>query len=439
MMKKTGEGRKMGDKRGEFVGSFDVIRDILRDIFIYGCFTVDDFENKGISASKYNRKLKKFKDMFDENCLIRQTINGKKAYYLKVNMFEASYNYLFDSYTMKTFTNPEMKDILLLMQIFSKSDVIEISQQQIKIKMELIQEDENVEIVESNLNRRLVYLNKIGFINKNKGNGSRLYKISNDILYDINEAEILKLMQAVDLMRNTLYPGSCGNFLFETLKRYVRRMPNLKNYRSPFLIKHNHYGQVLDDEILWILLQAIEKKKYVTFDIFESKKAKEMYEQVLPVKIFADEVYGRRFVLTILSGVGNKTKVFRLDRIKNIKIEDGNSNEFGDEILTAAISAQNENSITGGCDNFDGKIYEVKLRVHTSVIEYVKDEFSAARIEKINKEQFQVIVMLNNPTEIKPWLRKFINFIKVEKSDEHNLAEIMEEDLEMWRNVYGSL
>ncbi|MDI3537451.1 MAG: hypothetical protein PWP16_818 [Eubacteriaceae bacterium] len=425
-------------KNRDFVSQYEKIRGLLREIFVYGCFNVDDFIDKGISKSKYNQDIRKILNSIDPNVIENQRINNKKAYYFRINMFETSGNVLFDSFMLKSFTNQEIELSLKIMQLLTASKD-PLTQKEIEERLDaffLESGGSDIHLTDSTtLYRRLKDLENSSFLKKSK---SHIYKysLSEDCFYHLNEDEFYHLITAIDFMRNVQYPSSCGNFLHDTLIRYAQK----KWDRIPvniLLFKHNHFAHILDDEILWSLLLAISKNEEVKFHV-EGKNGKEIYKRIRPLAIFADEQYGRRYLMAGIDASISQTRIFRLDKISDIK-RSRPANKWDAESQANAVIAQKRHSLTGGCDHLGKKAIKVGLIIENVVSERMQIEVNdlIVAVQTIDENHTRLELEVNQAEELKPWLRRYTGKILIEESNEHKLKEIMDAELTEWKACYG--
>lgn len=407
-------------KARDFVSDYNKIRCILRDIFIYGCFTVDDFERKGISKSKYNQDKKKIMAFLDDRYINFQTINGKRALYFDTNMFTATCNYLIDSFMMKSFVDTEAIWIIKLLQIFSD----EAKMLNSKGILETVGDETDI----TTLYRRLKMMVENGYLCEKMEKGEMKYYISKDIFENLDDEEIEKIIIAVDFFKNIKYPATCGGFLQDTLKRYMElRTGEAYMYESPFLIKHNHFSHVLDDDILWGILPAIYNRNNIKLTYIKNNQQTEVCTN--PLKIIADEKYGRRYLFAVKD---EKANIFRLDRISNIAL---GSEKF--QLPQADFfEEQLGKSFTGATLPLSGNTHKVVLRIKEDVLEKIKGEINIYKVSFYNNDEYIVELDVNNPTELKPWLRTYMGKVMVVPTEDSTLAQEMQQELEQWRKKY---
>lgn len=134
----------------------------------------------------------------------------------------------------------------------------------------------------------------------------------------------------------------------------------------------------------------------------------------------------------------SQTKVFRLDKIKNVKITKKSSG-WDERRLDEQVSQQNKQSLTGGCDGFSRKPVKVGLQLHKSLVKRVCNEIGDLVINQqpLDEQKIRLELEVNDPVELKPWLRRYTSVIVIEENPEHSLREMMAAELEDWRNLYG--
>lgn len=434
-------GKKHKAESRDFVSQYETIRSILRAMSLYGCSTVDDFKAQGISPSKYNQLIRKFTGFIEWKYMKRQRIDSKEAIYFTSDMFDTDYNYLLDTLTMKSFADTKVAASLKIMQILTKSPT-PLTRGEIWGDVADTRDNnkKGEPLSESSINRILQTLVEIGYVNIDDEQSKYTYCLSTDPFEELDEQELQRLMQFVDVMRNVVYPSTCGNFLFESINLYRESKGISKKYENPFQLKHNKLWYVLEDEVLWRLLRAINDEKTVSLDYEHNDGTMfiRSYKNICPIIIVAEERFGRRYLSVHGEKDQNLSSLLRLDKISKVKI-----NIEDIELSRAKLLEEHREkmkySVMGISPRMSSDtIKEVSLVIPQDLLRDVQAELKLSSMPTIEKEgNYCVTLQVSSVDELKPFLRRFIGKIEVKNSKEHNLRETLQEELAEWRKLYG--
>ena len=176
--------------------------------------------------------------------------------------------------------------------------------------------------------------------NNNQINNIEYYKLSNDVLKEVDnfDSEIRNkesnyltgssLEQLRDMViffyHTTNYLSVPGYFLAHTITSYIDNIynTNAADTYSPkndiFIFRDNKIQNTLDNNEIWIILEAISKKKEIKYD-YINKKSVTSNNTIYPVKIIIEDEYGRVYCYGKTDNHSQYAS-FRVDRASNIKI-----------------------------------------------------------------------------------------------------------------------
>lgn len=413
----------MAAKSRDFVLDYDKIREILRLIFFYGCYTADDFKKEGISYESYNQYKRIIEAFFNTQ---KQTINRKKAIFFNDDMFNTDFNFLYDTYSIKRCVYSKIALCLVILQIMSDGDK--------RTKNKLLDDfsDNNIEISESSMYRQLAFLCDIGYINQEEVKNETCYELANDVFAQYDESQLLSILNCIDLMRNLIPPFVCGNFAFETLMKYNKESQKKDvDYINPFMIKNNYFGQVLDDNIVWRILCAVNEKKLIGF-LYQQKK----FSKILPIKLNVDYNSGRRYLFAIQKDLQNQPILFRLDKMSELEIT---KVSFSDDEYAEGTIMYKENmrySVAGSTLLKPSKPIVVEFTCSVEMRYIVECIFPNCKITE-NDNDILVTILTNTALELKPKLRTIWSGISNFCCDDNELVQALDDELQVWRAMYG--
>ena len=410
----------MGTKDDKFLQDYEQIRKLIRMQFLYDDFTVDHAARIGLSVSRYNElksTLAAYIRSKDANTESRR-INNKKTFSLKNSMFVNGYNYLCDTFGAKNIVPSQFESYIKILQLLytRRGEYVSLTD----ISAESGSASEN-----STLNNHINELSDMGYIDV-RGNGyQKFVRLSQDCLGMVEKNEdMVMFLDMISLMRNVTQPYLCGNMMFRTAVSAFRNDGTVTDYENPFTFAQSHFEQVLDDEIVWKLMCAIHQRKKL------SCRSRGDERKVCPLEIATNAETGRRYLLS--ADESGSLISMRMNQISYARIT---GEDFGAEQFRERLREARKYSFTGTVLLNGGEI------PHTVELEFLP--FMRETLERLFPDiEFtaegsicSAKVLVNNEKEIKPWLRRNMDTVKVK--DGTPLAEEIAEDMEQWRKVYG--
>lgn len=440
----------------DFTKNYEKMRPVLRDIFLYGCFYRSDFKAKrGLSASKVDNEKRKVFTFLDSrfiNDRNGKTLKRRKYLQLLYNMFYVQENYLKFSYFIKKISADRAKMIIDLLLILSESPM-SLTEVLNSYKDQLANSD--YKDPEQQVRRCLDDLECIGYIEKKQKNNTTIYyELTNDFFQNISEDDLIDFWQLLQFFAVVAPLTVPGYTLQNTMKLYLQQ--NKQNFipQNIFLFKDAHLQQILDEEIAAKILTGITNKQPLSFEY--KKQYGEVWEQKgpeLPLKLLLDAFYGRWYVIMLKPGVDGKPPWLasrRLDRIrkvtpppkpksvkasfkKNIKLYDINIDKQLEENIKHSWCVQLLQ------EKYNYKPVLVELIFHLSkdnekaILERIRKEGRTGKIEPLINYKYKYSIYVNDPVEMKPWIRSFTGCVEILHSDEHRLKEDLKEQ---WKELF---
>ena len=102
------------------IRDYENIREILRDIYIFGCFSKEDFIKKGISGRKYDNEQRRINAYLPKHFVKKKKIRKKVLLYCSYHIEDSTKNYLADTYRNKSFTAFDIMGFFYIQQILYK-------------------------------------------------------------------------------------------------------------------------------------------------------------------------------------------------------------------------------------------------------------------------------------------------------------------------------
>lgn len=408
------------------IRDYSDIRDILRDIYIFGCFSRDDYISKGISGRKYDNEQRRITSYLPEK-FIKKKREGKRVLpYCSYDMTVMPENFLAETYRNKSFTLLDIMSYFYVMTILNAKSGMSLSE-----ILEVIP-DKNDEVVytKDNLRKKLEELIDKGLVLLEKKGRSVVYKITKDYLADFENDELVDMYWLLEFVKNVIPLEMPFFFLQKKLKLYlyVERNVEIGDIHA-FQYKHNHLFNVLDNEVMLVALVAIHEKRSLL--IKYTFREKECSDTVLPIKVIHECTYSRQYLL-YYDLAEEKIITRRIDKIISADIKKSVSEDVLEKALRKSVSAENAWCTSGvGLSPEEVKVeFHINEEKEQYVLERIRREGKGGNIEKISTGIYVFSIRVSDPLEMTPWIRSFGERAKVIYSKDGALEKHLIEDYE---------
>jgi len=100
----------------DFIKHYNIIRDILRDCFLYGCFSRDGLESKrNVSSRKISYEMRRIQQYVEEEYIKVDKDGRYKLLNLTYDFMRHSDNFLVSTYMTKSFTRTDLLIYFLIL------------------------------------------------------------------------------------------------------------------------------------------------------------------------------------------------------------------------------------------------------------------------------------------------------------------------------------
>ena len=436
----------------ELIKNFSKCRDYVRDFFVYGFKSRQDFTSEKKSARTYDDERRRITSWLDnyvvEDLSNENTTHGKvKNISLQMDSNLLDTNPLFAVWKTKSFTD---NDILLHFYILDALRDKALSANELA---DLLSSDYELAADTQLVRRKCNEYVDEGLLSSQKQGKTLLYKIGTtwDELCKIDTSE--SLSDAIKLMQLDCPFGYVGDTI----------LSNLHNKNQIFRVKHCFPAFTLEEEIAYSLLKAKEEHSCVKIDIVSNRREEKTVTHCgFPLKIFVSTRTGRRYICMYLlkydkpkkrqyinefqtisntksnTGITMKSDPTediaplklkfhceRLDQIKSVKKltpHDTSKNQWA-QIKSASEAfpdmleklEQNTPYIWGV--SFDGVKTKVVLTLNINgqweqfILVRLKREGKDGIVTKLSDNTFRYEKIVFDANEMFPWLRTFIGRI----------------------------
>lgn len=403
----------------ELIKSFSKSREYVRDFFVYGFKTRDEFS--GWSGRTYDNERRRLESWLPRYVRQEYTEKGKNIY-LSIDSNLLDTNPLYQVWKAKSFTD---NDIMLHFYIL---DYLRESEGETADEItDGMLNRYNVVFESQMVRRKCNEYARDGMLTKEKSGKTVLYRLNPPFQELL--VEYPGLEDAIKLYQLSSPLGIVGNTI----------MDNVSIENDLFRIKHNFFVHTLEDEILFLLLQAMHGEKTVSLAVKSTKTENMQTVEGVPLKISVSTRSGRRF-LCLYQTERKRFSSVRLDAVKEAEIKEVYPNykeirrkfEQNKE-LAWGVSFQNE-----GRQHLEH--VKLTLHIHETTEAYILNrlerEGKGGVVKRIAQDTFTYETDVFDANEMLPWIRSFTGRIIDMESDCKKLKTTFQRDFAAMYKMY---
>ena len=402
----------------ELIKKFDKIRDYMRDFYVFGFKSREDFDKKSLRS--YDNERRRIESYLSDYMSFSNDESGKNIF-IEADCCDISANPLYRAFKAKSFTKNDITlhfiilDILVTCGGLSASDVAD------QIASDYLTYFENPTLLDvSTVRGKLSEYETLGLLSAEKVGKKILYALNN------TQIDLNGISDALIYFSETSPIGVVGGFLLDKTTA-----------ENDFMrFKHHYIMHALESEVVYELLQAMKNQQEVTL-INVSRKNNILTEWIaIPLKILIGVQSGRRYICVKTRDHGIKN--MRLDYVKSVipmdRVPDYQALRADVETMLAS---------TWGSSFGDGKTMQtLKMTLHIPaherfVLDRIQREGRHGTIEKIEDDVYEYSIDVYDTTEMMPWVRTFIGRIVSLGGTNKRMIQLFHDDMKKMNDIYG--
>lgn len=405
----------------ELIKNFGKVRDYVRDFYIFGFRTRDDFDGK--SSRTYDNEKRRIESWLGNHVQSSQVGHRKKTA-VTIDSSRIYENPLYKCYRSKSFTDNDIRLHFILLDILDGTEmtVPELTDAVLEHYGMLFDQ----QIIRLKLRE---YVNE-GLVVQTK-KGSSVYYTKSKLYANSLIDKFPNLSHMTVFFSEEVPFGVVGNFLMRKAE-IVNRI---------FTRKHCYMVHTLDDEVLLSLTDAMTKQCEVTLSCAGIKNRRDYEITAVPLKIHSSVQTGRNYV--IMYSIPQRRLIsLRVDAVKKVKI--GSVCEKYDEYL--GYYEKNKGHLWGTSFG-DRRKYGQTEHIHMEIIfdetteHYIADrlmrECRGGTVTRLSEGRYAFDIDLFDANEASPWIKTFTGRIAVFETDNKELRERFIADMRRMNKVYG--
>ena len=402
----------------ELIKNFNKIRDYMRDFYVYGFKSRDDYTKK--SARSYDDEKRRLESWLGNYMKFHQTADGKNVF-LSIDSRVTRHNPLYKAWKTKSFTDGDITLHFIVMDILSDGQELSLGDIAYQVDKYLSAFGNARVFDASTIRKKLNEYVKEGLLLRRKNGKIMLYRRAEEL--EIPSTDVL------DFFSETAPCGVIGSFLED----------KTNDIADHFAFKHHYITSAMDSEVLCMILQAIHEKRNITVEMINRKKDRITETDVVPLRVMISVQSGRQYMMAY-APYFKRITAYRLDNIVTVK--NGEVADRFDE-LRDKLSKMQQHMWGVATDSRSGNRMEhIEFTVQYDdgedhIPRRLEREKRVGHVEYIDEHTCHFSADVYDASELIPWIRTFICRI-TDISISNKVLEIQfKEDLQAMYEMYG--
>ena len=403
----------------ELIKNFEKIRGYLREFYVYGFKSRDEYDVK--STRSYDNERRRVESWLGEYMSFRQDQNGKNVF-ISVDNRTVPHNPLFNAFKAKSFTDNDIILHFYILDLLADGDTLTVKQITDRISTDYLSHFEAADILdESTVRKKLKEYEQLGLLESDKIGRELAFRRTKD------DVDLESWRDAIGFFSESNPMGVIGSYLLD-------RCPDSSDR---FSFKHHYLLHAMDSEVVYELLAAIREHRCVELTTYVTRRDELRQNTVLPLKIFISTQSGRHYLLAYHYRL-RRPMFFRIDNIRKVK---------------SGSVENNWDKYTKFYDNFKENLWgvsigaghsldhvEITLRVNKYegfIIDRLEREKRCGSVQRVDDYTYRFVADVYDSMEMLPWIRTFIGRIVSFECSNKFTRDRFYDDLELMRSFYG--
>ena len=407
----------------ELIKNFEKIRAYMRDFYIYGFKSRDDYQKK--SARSYDDERRRLESWLGDHMSFVRTPEGKNVF-ISIDSRTIRHNPLFNAWKAKSFTDGDITLHFILFDILHDPDLK-------RTIAELLQEIDTKYLAgfeapmmfdESTIRKKLKEYCEAGIVAAEK-EGRKVY-------YRRTEStDLSNLNDALHYFSEVAPCGVIGSFILD----------KEESDTDAFTFKHHYITGAIDSGVLAALFAAMREKRAVTITNMSRKEDMPRRIRIIPLRVLISVQNGRQHLFAYLPEYNFFTSD-RIDYLSNVKLEDPTPrfDELRAELdrMQSKMWGVSVKRNKWGNDHLEHVEFTIKIEDNEEyIVRRLEREKRIGTVEKLDEHTYRFSADVYDTSEMIPWIRTFICCIDKMNFSNRTIENQFKKDLEAMYRMYG--
>lgn len=407
----------------ELIKNFEKIRAYMRDFYVYGFKSRDDYQKK--SARSYDDERRRLESWLGDHMSFVRTPEGKNVF-ISIDSRTIRHNPLYNAWKAKSFTDGDITLHFILFDILHDPSVK-------RTIAELLQEIDTKYLAsfetpmmfdESTIRKKLKEYCEAGIVMAEK-EGRKVYYRRMDSTSISNLNDVLHYFSEVAPC------GVIGSFILD----------KEDSDTDAFTFKHHYITGAIDSGVLAALFAAMREKRAVTITNMSRKKDMPRRIRIIPLRVLISVQNGRQHLFAYLPEYNFFTS-YRIDYLSNVKLEDPTPrfDELRAELdrMQSKMWGVSVKRNKWGNDHLEHVEFTIKVEDNEEyIVKRLEREKRIGTVEKLDEHTYRFSADVYDTSEMIPWIRTFICRIDKMNFSNRTIENQFKKDLEAMYRMYG--
>lgn len=405
----------------ELVKNFSRIRDYMREFYVYGFKSREEFTKK--STRSYDDEKRRLESWLGDYMQFRQTSEGKNVF-LSIDSRLSRHNPLYKAWKAKSFTDGDITLHFILFDIlYDDEKTFSLAEITTAIDDYLSVFEVPRVFDESTVRKKLKeYVNEGLILSE---------KIGKTVYYRKARSDKFPDADVLDFFSEVAPCGVIGSFILDKTEK-------AENTKS-FAFKHHYITNAMDSEILCELFQAIRERQSLSIESFNRKKNRNAEYDIIPLKIFISVQSGRQYLMAY-APKDKRISSFRIDKI--ISVKPGEISGRFDELREKLCAMQSFMWGVSTQSRSGNRLEHVEFTIkyendELHIPQRLEREKRCGKVEHSNHNTSTFYADVYDSSELIPWIRTFICRITELHFSNEALEKQFKNDIKRMYEMYG--
>ena len=407
----------------ELIKNFEKIRAYMRDFYVYGFKSRDDYHSK--SARSYDDERRRLESWLGDHMSFVRTPDGKNVF-ISIDSRTIRHNPLYNAWKAKSFTDGDVTLHFIIFDILHDPSVKRtISELLGEIDEKYLSGFERPMMFdESTIRKKLKEYCEAGIVIAEKEGRKVNY----------HRADSIDISHLNDVLHYFSEAAPCG-----VIGSYI--LDKQRDDSDAFSFKHHYMTSAIDSGVVTALFCAMREKRVVTVSNLGRKKDSSRRSRIIPLRIFISVQSGRQHLLAYIPEF-NCFQSYRVDYLSNVKLEE-QTPRF-DELREQADLMQRHTwgvctkREYGAPQRLDHVDFTVTVEDNEPyIIQRLEREKRVGTVEKLDEHTYRFSADVYDASEMVPWIRTFICRITRLHFSNKSLERQFKADMKKMYWMYG--
>lgn len=282
----------------ELIKNFNRIRDYMREFYVYGFKSSDEYTRK--SARSYDNERRRIESWLGDYMQFRQTVDGKNVF-LSIDSRLSHHNPLYTAWKAKSFTDGDITLHFILFDILSSPEVVLPLKEITDLIDDYLRGFRQPKLFDASTVRKKLNEYIAGGIIVSEKRGKTMY-------YRRAETGNIGRPDILDFFSEVSPCGVIGSYLLD----------REGTHDEHFAFKHHYITGAMDSEIVCLLFAAMSEKRQIALEIINRHQDRLTENHVIPLRIMISVQSGRQYLMAYVPRFKRITS-FRIDNIAAVK------------------------------------------------------------------------------------------------------------------------